>query len=496
MKYINYLLFFISIAILASSISNAQSEIRIINVVPVNTEFDELAPALTQHGTWLFITRDVNGTGQRVMTTYLEKYNWASPTLIKGDVNDGRQVGSVTFTPDGQYMIFAAFDHDENGEGRTDLYSARKVDGEWTDVQNLGMAINTDYFESQPSLSSDGRTLYFASDRPGGEGGTDIYVSRKIREGWTKAENLGKAINSEYNEMTPFIAYDNKTFTFASDRSGEGGFDIFFSKLEGQTFSTPRNAGNIINSPKDEFFYFVRANSDEAYYSSSREGTKGGLDIYAAVPNPHQAEKVVIVNGKVLDAVTGEPLGADIIITNLTTGEEIADLRSDDENGIYYAVLQTDSRYSITADKEDYVFYTESFDIPADPKNEEIIKDIKLTPIAEGKTTLLVFFDFDKSELKPDSKPELNRLVNFLTTNKGIRISIEGHTDDVGNAEYNLNLSKQRAASVKKYLIDKGVNEARIETKGFGKQKPLVDAKTDAARGVNRRVEMIILSID
>lgn len=490
-RIIPILIFLMSII----SIEVLSQEVEVINIGPLNTADDEIAPVLTQYGAKLYITRDVNGKGQKVMISTMGKRIWENPNTIDGEVNDATQSGSMTFTPDGQYMIFAAYEHDVNGEGRTDLYSARRVAGEWTDIENLGVAINSPYWDSQPALSSDGRTLYFASDRPGGVGGSDIYVSTRTREGWTEAKPLGRMINTEKDEMTPFVAYDDKTFTFASNRDGgEGGFDIYFSKYEGRAFTRPQNAGDIINSPKDEFFYIIRANTDIAYYSSMREGTKGGLDIFAAVPNPHQAEKVVVVNGIVTDAETGDKIGTDIIITDLTSGEEVASLRSDDETGRYYAVLQTGKEYSLTADKLGYVFHSESFSISKDPKETELIRDIELFPIANGKTTLLVFFDFDKSELKEESIPELNRVINFLNKNENIRIAIEGHTDDQGENEYNMNLSKERARSVKKYLVDKGVSEARIEYKGYGETKPLMQGTTDAARAKNRRVEMVIIS--
>lgn len=464
-----------------------------IKPLSINTEYDDFSSQITKNGNEMFFTSDKDGK-QAIYEAKWSGKSWFEHDKLSKSINSGDENGSVALTPDGQYMIFAAFNHDVQGNGRTDLYSARKIDGSWTDVQNLGVAINSEHWDSQPTLSSDGNTLYFVSDRPSSKSGTNIFQSSRTREGWTKATPVN-SVNTDYDEMSPFIAADNTTFSFSSNKpGGNGGFDIYFSKLSGDNFTDSKNAGNIINTDKDEYFYVIKANSDVAFFSSSRNGGNGGLDIYTAIPNPYQADGVVIVSGKVLNAHSRKPLGTDIILTDLATGEETAYLSSDDEIGEYYVVLQAGKRYSITADEEGFVFYSEVFEIPSNIKENEIKKDIYLNPIGPGSTRLVVFFDFDKATLKNESKPELERIKRFLNKNTEVKIELHGHTDDQGTDEYNMQLSKDRALAVKNYLINGGIDSNRIETKGFGESKPLINETNDEARAKNRRVEMVIVN--
>lgn len=463
-----------------------------IEITPVefNSSTDDFAPAITQNGRKIYYTSDRTKNRQKVYVVEKTSSGWSMPTEIEGDVNDGRENGSVTLTPDGQYMIFAAYKHSISSEGRTDLYSARKVKGKWTDVQNLGPAVNSPYWDTQPSISSDGNTLFFVSDRPGGQGGTDIWISQRTREGWTKPVNAGSAINSSHDEISPIIAPDSKTFTFASDRpGGQGGFDIYFAKYNQGSFGSVKNAGEPINSKADECFYVPLQNTNVALLSSSRSGGAGALDVYTVVPNPFPSDAVVFVNGTVYDADTKESLGANIYVTDLKTGKRVATFNSDDQNGTYYIVLQPGRTYSITAQKPGYLFYSERFEIPAEEKGRETVKDIA---ISKTDTRLLIFFDYDKTALKEESNPELERIVEFLRDNPNVNISLEGHTDDVGPDSYNDKLSLDRANAVRDYLVQAGIDGDRIKTKGYGKRKPLIKEKTDEARASNRRVELKI----
>lgn len=463
-----------------------------ISIVPLNfnTKADEFAPVVTQNATRIYFSSD-RYRGQKVYSIKKIDGDWTAPELLPGDINDSKQSGSIAITPDGQYIIFAAYDHDAKSEGRTDLYSARKVNGKWVEITNLGPSVNSDYWDSQPTLTSDGNTLFFVSDRPGGQGGTDIYMSKRTREGWSKAENIGSPINSSSDEMSPLISLDDKTFTFASNKiGGMGGFDIYFTKYSKNSFSSPKSAPSPINTEADELFYYSVPNTDRAYFSSSRPGGQGELDVYYALPNPHPADAVVYVSGFVKDANTSEPLGAKITITDLKSKQKVTTLYSDDETGQYYVVLQPGRSYSVTASKDGYLFYSERFDIPANEKGKDIDKNIFLS---KTDTRLLIFFDFNKTDLKDESVPELDRLAEYLADNSNIDIRLEGHTDDVGTDEYNDKLSTDRANEIKKYLVDKGISTGRITAKGFGKRQPLINEKTDEARTTNRRVELKII---
>jgi outer membrane protein OmpA-like peptidoglycan-associated protein len=461
-----------------------------VSPVPFNSAEDDFAPSLTRHGKSIYFTSDRDGK-QKIYVVEKTESGWNMPDEISRDVNNGDQNGSVAITPDGQFMIFAAYENKYGSEGRTDLYSAHKINGKWTEVQNLGQAINSPFWDSQPTLSSDGILLFFVSDRPGGSGGTDIYFSRKTREGWSKAQNAGSSINTSADEIAPVIAYDNKSFYFSSNRSGGfGGFDIYITTFKEGQFSASKLAVEPINSANDDVFYYSVPNSNIAYFSSDRPGGNGGFDIYSAVPNPYPADAVTLVSGTVYDSRTKEPLGSNIIIKDMKTKKIVADLNSDDETGAYFVVLNPGKTYSITSSKSGYLFYSERYEVPLSSKGEEITKDIYLS---RNDTRLLIFFDFNKSTLTEESNAELDNVIEFLNQNSNVRVRFEGHTDDVGSDDYNDKLSANRALEVKKYLTTNGIESNRIEAKGYGKRQPLINEKTDEARAKNRRVEMKII---
>ncbi len=487
MKFFQYFI----LLILMFGISYSQK----VEIIPIdfNSSYDDFNSNITKNGRVIFFTSGRDGS-QKVYISSRDGNSWSNPYKAKGKINDGDQNGAVSLTSDGQYMLFAATSHEVKGYGRTDIYSAEKVDGKWTNIKNLGPNINSEYWDSQPMISNDGNILFFVSDRPGGYGGTDIYMSVKKDGEWAKAVNAGKMINSEDDEMAPVIGIDDINFTFSSDRpGGYGGLDIYVSKFKANSFSKPINAGSPINSSGDDLYYYSMPNSDEAYFSSSRDGGSGKLDIYKAVPNPYNSESVYLLSGVVKDIISKDFLGANIVITDLKTKKKVADLRSDDETGEYFVVLQQDRIYSITAEKDGYLFYSERYEVPKVAKGTELQKDIELSPIRDGNTRLLIFFDFDKATLKDESYPELDRAVRFLTKHSHINISIEGHTDDVGTADYNKKLSENRAKTVKDYLVKNGISANRIKTVGHGFSIPIKKEKTEEARSLNRRVEMKII---
>jgi outer membrane protein OmpA-like peptidoglycan-associated protein len=462
-----------------------------IKEVSFNSSVDDFPTSLVENGKYMYFTSESSDFRQKVFFVEKTSAGWDFPEMLDDDINDGIQNGGATLTPDGQYMIFAAYEHGEDSYGRTDLYSARKVNGEWDLIQNLGSFVNSDAWDSQPYLSSDGSKLYFASDRAGGYGGADIYVSERTASGWSQPKNLGRTINTEYDEMSPIMSADGKVFTFASNRTnGVGGYDIYISNYQNEGFTVPKNAGDPINTVYDEYYFISVPNADIAYYASNKPGGSGNLDIYTVVPNPYKSGAVVLVSGVVSDAATGVPLGSDIIVTDLRTRKKVAEFKSDDITGKYYVVLQPGRSYSITAQKPGYVFYSEKIDIPSTDKGYDIEKNIQLSPTG---TRLLVFFDFDKSEPKEESIPEMERVIQFLRDNPDKNIQIEGHTDDQGTDDYNNKLSIDRAKAVREYLVAAGIDGSRISAVGYGKTKPLVPEKTEEARALNRRVEMKIL---
>ncbi|MES2765507.1 MAG: OmpA family protein [Bacteroidota bacterium] len=484
MKYTfkTFLLLFLAFPLFAQKVE--------VSPLSINSGDDDFGATFSNNGRVMYFTSEREADNDARQKIFMSS-GMGRPEELSSMLNGGRNNGAVTLTPDGQFMIFAAFNRAEN-IGRTDLYSAEKVNGEWKNIKNLGPNVNSSEWDSQPTLSSDGTTLYFASDRTGGQGGTDIYVSRREGTGWSRATNVGATINSTFDEMTPTIGPDNSTFYFSSNRPAVGGFDIYSSRFLKGSFSRPVAFDEPINSDADEYFYTALPNSTTAYFSSNRSGGSGALDLYTAVPNPVLPAPVRIISGIVRDAQTSRTLGSTIYVTDLRTGKRVAELHSDDITGEYFVTLTSGRKYSITSSKSGYLFYSEQFEVPEESRGNEVKYDINLSPISQGRTRLLVFFDFDKSDLKEESQSELERIADFLKTNSAIKVEIGGHTDDQGAADYNDKLSSDRANSVKKYLVDNGIPTNRITTKGYGKRQPLVQGTDEAARAQNRRVEMVI----
>ncbi len=485
------LIFMIFLLIAAVNLYSQKVE---VSPVDFNSKYDDFNSALSNNGNVIYFTSGREGGEQKIFMVEKTSTGWSEPKELNSELNDGKQNGASTLTTDGQFMIFSSFDHGVGSQGRTDLYSAEKKNGKWTNIKNLGKNINSEAWDSQPSLSNDGNTLYFVSDRDGGMGGTDIYVSKKVKGGWSDPVSAGSKINTSSDEMSPVLSPDNKTMTFSSNRpGGVGGFDIYASSIIGGSFGTPKHLDEPINSANDEHYYYIVPNSEVAFFTTDRSGGSGGFDIYSAVPNPVPSDDVFLLSGKVKDIITKENLGADITVSDLKTGKKVAELRSDDETGDYFVTLQRGKVYSITASKKGYVFYSDQYALEAKSKDNQKTKDIYLSPVSNGNTRLLVFFDFDKATLKDESIPELERMVEFLKDNPDINILIEGHTDDVGSDDYNDKLSSSRAKAVKEQMVKDGIDANRIQTKGIGKRKPLIDEKTDDARAQNRRVEMKIV---
>lgn len=465
-----------------------------ITSLDINSSDDDFAPAALRGGQVLVFTSSRSGE-QRIWRSMRGSTGWSAPMEEGEALSYATEAGATTLTPDGTFMIFAAYEWNgspaQSGYGRTDLYSAELVGGIWTNVTNLGPEVNSSYWDSQPTLSVDGRTLYFSSDRAGGRGATDIYVSNRTASGWTRAVNIGEPINTLLDEMSPSIAPDGKSLFFSSTgHGGAGGFDLFVARggnMRGTGWSGVENMGTPINSAANDHYFISLPNSQNGYFASDRAG---GLDIYLAAPNPFPPEALVTVSGVVVDRETRQPIAADITVTDLSSGEVVANYRSDSRNGEYYVVLTRGRRYSITATAPDYIFYSDDYSVPPTAQGQDLKKDIELSRTGRGTTRLLVFFDFDQSELKNESKPDLNRAVEFLRQNPNISVEIAGHTDSVGVASYNKKLSQSRAESVRQYLVSGGVEARRMEARGYGEEQPIADNGNEEGKARNRRVEM------
>ncbi len=460
---------------------------------PVNTSANEMTPVISADGKSIYFTSDRKG-GMGMEDVWVSRLiggKWREPVNLS-HINTPFSDGAVSVTADERQMYFAS--SGRAGFGQSDIFVCYKKDRGWSAPQNLGYPVNTPGWESQPSISADGRYLYFISTRPGGFGGTDIWVSKRTEKGWSEPENLGPGVNSPYDEQSPFIAPDGITLYFASNRPGGfGGYDIYRAVKTKDGFTQAQNLGPEINTPYDDICFSVPGRGDIIYIAREE---KGNYDIfYMKLPEKMRIERAVtIVAGKLTDKETGKPIkGGKVTIINLETGEKFETVT--DESGKYKFALPAGGRYSVSIQADGYLFTSTYLDLKDKKSYEELMEKSVLAPIKKGEKIILrnIFFDFDSYELKPESKYELDRLIRIMKEHKSMVVEIAGHTDDIGTEEYNLRLSQKRAEAVKQYLVEHGIEPQRIIAKGYGKSQPLIADTTEEARALNRRVEFKIL---
>jgi hypothetical protein len=474
----------------------------------INTSEDEYWPSITADGLTMMFTRQPNVSNNSGFTglvqedfyiSFNENGEWQKAFNAGAPLNTSQNEGAQTLSSDGTYMYFTACNRPE-GLGNCDIYFSAHKDGKWTEPFNLGPPVNTSRWESQPSISADGKTLFFSSSRPGGLGGKDIWFTRlNAKNVWTKPKNLGNLINSTEDEMSPFIHFDGKTLYFASNgRVGMGGFDIYVTRLRNDsTWTEPKNLGYPINTCNDEMGLIIESGGQKAYFSSIREKSKGkdifSFNLYESVrPDP-----VSYLKGKVFDKETGKLLKAEYELINLSTGRIVVKSVTDD-TGNFLVCLPSGYNYGINVSKQGYLFYSENFMFEGmHTVSKPYIKRIILNPIKVGEKMQLanVFYEIDSWQLKQESMNELNNLVTLLSGNKNLIMEIGGYTDSTGSVEYNMALSEKRALSVVNYLISSGISADRLKYKGYGNTSPLGDNVTMEGRKLNRRTEAKIIDL-
>jgi outer membrane protein OmpA-like peptidoglycan-associated protein len=482
----------------------------LVNLGPnVNSDWDEFLAAITADDENIVFTVKHPRDNETVCAFCLNEEDlysstkspdgtWSPRRQLGPPIKTGYNEGAQCISPDGKYLLYTMCDADF-GIGSCDLYWAKRIGERWSRPRNFGAPVNTSAWESQPTMASDGMTIYFASSRSGGYGGMDIWKTTMTAEGeFSIPENLGPAINTPGDDAAPFIHSDGRTLYFASNgRVGMGGYDLYYATLQPDgSWSEPKNMGYPINSPADEINIFINAMGTMAYVASDKDGGFGGLDLYSFElddqlrPNP-----VTYIKGHVRDAFTGDPLAARIELIDLNTKQLLTSTTSDVQTGSYLACVHTGGNILLNVSHPDYPFYSENFQLEKTyTELSPFLKDIALQPTDVGTVVTLknVFFDFDKTELKPESYVELDKLADYLRTNS-IRIEIGGHTDDQGSDEYNDRLSENRAKSVYDYLVGKGIPAARLQYKGYGKRVPIADNSTEEGRAENRRTEFKII---
>ncbi|MDR1054737.1 MAG: OmpA family protein [Prevotellaceae bacterium] len=504
------------------------------NISELNTRYPEYGPVISaDESVIMFTARRDDSTGGKIddedggffEDIYIaanQGQQWSIPANIGKPLNTNVHDGIIGLSNDGQKLF--VYRTDDGG----DIYASTLKGDSWSKPKSIGSKVNSKYHESQASLSYDGNTLYFISDRPGGFGEHDIYLSRRDAKGnWGEPVNLGPAINTEYDELCVFIHPDGKTLYFSSKgHENMGGFDIFKSVFENGKWSTPENLGYPVNTPDDDLFFTLSASGKRGYFSSIREGGKGDQDLYmitflgaekALIGNSEDmliayqsnpvSEKVIepvvelpsanltLLKGIIREDESKNPIEATITLVDNTKNIVIATLESNSKTGRYLVSLPSGINYGISVKAESYLFHSENFDIPVATGFQEVVKDIDMKKIDIGSRIVLrnIFFDFDKSTLRAESVYELTQLINLLNEMPKLKIELSGHTDNKGSAAYNQKLSEDRAKAVVDYLVSKGISVSRLMYKGYGLEQPIATNDTEEGRQLNRRTEFKII---
>jgi len=462
----------------------------------VNSNVSEYFPALTIDNKELIFTRRVRNVNEDFFGTDSKNGVWSAARPLQGNINTNFNEGAQSISQDGQWLIFTGCNFQE-GYGSCDLYISYLTPDGWSAAENMGNRINTDQWESAPSLSPDKHDLYFASRRAGGYGGSDIYVSHLSGGRWSEPENMGPAINTVGDESCPFIHADNQTLYFTSNgHQGYGGDDLFVARKGPKgTWSEPKNLGYPINTIENEGSLVITSDGTTAYYASDRSDSRGGLDLYTFnMRSDIQPIKTLWVKGKVFDKKTTKGLPSAVELTDLKTKEIISKVQTD-ETGNYLITLPVGKDYAFNVNRRGYLFFSENFPLSQKPPDSTYHIDIPLQPLEANATVILknIFFDVNKFELKPESQVELDNVVKLMKDNPTVKIQINGHTDNVGKSAENITLSNNRAKAVVEYITGKGIDAKRLSYQGFGDKLPLADNKTEQGRAQNRRTELKVM---
>ncbi|THU40880.1 flagellar motor protein MotB [Niastella caeni] len=462
----------------------------------INSTHLEYFPTLTIDDKEFIFTRRVNGN-EDFYESKFENGHWTKAKPLPGDINSNQNEGAQNISQDGQWLIFTGCNF-PYGHGSCDLYISYLTPEGWSKPENLGNRINTEAWESAPSLSPDKRDLYFASSRFGGYGGQDLYVCHLLPNGrFSDPENLGPEINTIGDESAPFIHADNQTLYFTSGgHLGYGGSDLFMAKKQGKGWSKPVNLGFPINTIENEGSLVIAADGKTAYYTSDRNDSRGGLDLYSfTLREDVRPARTLWVKGKVFDKKTQKGLPSAVELTDLSTLNVISRVQTD-ATGNYLVTLPVGKDYAFNVKRRGYLFFSENFPLSQKAPDSTYNIDIPLQPIETNASVVLknIFFDLGKFDLKPESTIELDNIYQLLKENPTLKIQISGHTDNIGKATDNMTLSNNRAQAVVKYLVSKGVEAPRLTFKGYGATQPVADNSTEEGRAQNRRTELQVIS--
>lgn len=471
----------------------------------VNSIYTEVYPVISPDGKTLYIDRKNHpqniGRFDNIWVSELgDDAKWGIARNLGRTLNSGYGTFVSSVTPDGNTLLIGGTYRIGNDIEFGIWNSVREVNG-WSEPKKL--VIDNFYTKNayiEFCLANDGKTLIFTLQRDDSNEDRDLYMSSLKPDGtWTEPKNLGTSINSLANEGMPFLAADGKTLYFGSNGfSGYGETDMFLSRRLDDSWtkwSEPENLGPVLNTPGWDSYFTITASGEYAYFVTE-EGSYGSLDVFRVkLPQVLRPEPVVLVSGKVFDKETGKPLAATIRYEILPGGKEAGIARSNPRTGEYKIVLPAGSLYGFRAEAKEYLAINENLDLAKTTTYKELTRDLYMVIPRAGATVTLnnIFFEFGKAALRPESNAELDRLVEYLHVSPTIELEIAGHTDNVGSAQKNLRLSQERARAVRDYLIAKDADPKKLKSVGYGMTKPVASNATDEGRQQNRRVEFTIL---
>ena len=485
----------------------------------INTAFSDFAPLISQDGKTLVFTSDRSVDGYQIKSgtnagdvyiTEKRGSSWAPARKIGDRINVKLHESATAMSADSKTLLLFY------EEGNGDIYLSTREDNGWSQPAALNKFINhPQYRESFACLSADGNRLYFSSNRPGGKGGFDIYVSEMGANGqWGRPSNLGSAINTRGDEESPFITANGDALYFSSDGHGTlGEKDILRSRLKDGKWNRPDNLGYPINTSGYEGQFSLSADGKIGYFASRRSPHADNLNIYqvdfhttssnmqsgsvTSVPDDQRGKQIVtLLRGTVVDVTDGTPITATLSLVDNSTNTVLSDVVTD-ASGNFEIIMPREGNYGVTAVRNGYLFNSLNFNLPPFQKYQEIDTHILMIKAEVGSKIVLknIFFDANEAALKPESFPELQNILELLTQNPRWGIQINGHTDNIDPRERNVALSLRRAEAVVEYLVREGISADRLEAKGFGPDRPLVsnDDEKDG-RQLNRRTEIEIIS--
>lgn len=472
----------------------------------INSEFHEVLPVIAPDGKTLYFVRKEhpeNAGPDHKDDIWFSRLqpdgSWGAAQNIGAPLNDDGFNFVCTVMPDNNALLLGNRYYTDGGQDEGVSMTFRSDSG-WAYPVNLEIKnINNLSDLSEYTASPDGRVIIMSVLRADSIGGRDLYVSIKNDEtGWSDPENMGPTINSTSSDITPFLAADGVTLYFSSDRPGGfGSNDVYMTRRLDYTWknwSQPRNLGYPINTPGWDAYYTVPANGEFAYFVSTSSGYGKGDLFRITLPESARPMPVMLVSGNVRD-IDGNKVPATIQYERLSDGKPIGVAHADPKTGEYKIALPMGHEYGFHAESDGYYPVSAHLDLTDLTSFDEVQRDLILAPLKRGSSIRLnnVFFDFDMDVLRDESKPELDRLVKLLKTHPSMIIQVDGHTDDHGSYEYNIGLSRRRAAAVVNYLVEHGIASVRLIPRGYGKTRPVATNDTDEGRQLNRRVEYTIL---